>query len=38
MPKDLRPAEIIELYWREQIVVEETADFLKPEYFELEAI
>jgi len=31
---DLRPRAIIEMFWREQIVIEEKAIFLEPEYFE----
>jgi hypothetical protein len=30
---DLRPREILELYWMEQITIEETARFLEPVYF-----
>lgn len=32
---DLRPAEIVLGYWREQIVVEEDADLLPPVYLEV---
>lgn len=34
MPEELRPTEILELFWNEQIVIEEDADFLEPVYFE----
>lgn len=31
---DRRPRLILELFWREQIVIEEMAEFMEPEYFE----
>jgi hypothetical protein len=31
---ELRPSEIIWLYWQEQIVIEEDAELLNPEYVE----
>lgn len=31
---ELRPSEIIELYWREQIVIEEDAEFFDAVYLE----
>ena len=34
MPTELRPAEIIEMYWRTQIVIEEDAEMLEPVYLE----
>ena len=30
---DLRPTEVLELFWKEQLVIEETARFLEPVYF-----
>lgn len=35
MPKELRPSEVIELYWREVISIEEDADILEPIYLEV---
>jgi hypothetical protein len=34
MPDELRPAEILEMFWREQLVIEETALFLNPVYIQ----
>lgn len=34
MPKELRPSEVLELYWRTQIVIEEDATILEPVYLE----
>lgn len=31
----LRPLEVIRAYWHEVIVIEETAEFLEPEYREI---
>lgn len=31
---DMRPAEILEMFWREQIVIEEDAEILEPLYME----
>lgn len=31
--KSFRPPKILELYWREQLVIEEQARFLDPVYF-----
>lgn len=33
---DMRPAEIIQMFWREQIVIEEKAEWYAPEYFDLQ--
>lgn len=30
---ELRPTEVLEMYWREQLVIEEQARFLEPVYF-----
>lgn len=30
---DLRPSEILEMFWREQLAIEENAVFLETEYF-----
>lgn len=30
---ELRPAEILQMFWMEQLVIEETARFLEPVYF-----
>lgn len=35
MPRELRPSEVLELYWRTQIVIEEDADVLEPVYVEV---
>lgn len=37
MPPELRPAPLIKLYWREQLVIEEDAVFYEPEYVFKEA-
>jgi hypothetical protein len=36
MPKelDLRPSQIIELFWKENLVIEEDSEFLEPLYLE----
>lgn len=34
MPNELRPSEILQMFWQEQIVIEETARFLDPVYFD----
>lgn len=34
MPPELRPQEIIEAYWREQLVIEENAEVMAAEYWE----
>lgn len=35
---DLRPSEIVELSWRESLVIEEDAEFLEPVYMEVEYV
>jgi hypothetical protein len=37
-PLDLRPSEIVEMFWREQIVIEEDALVLPPVYFEMDEV
>lgn len=32
---ELRPSEIIRMFWSEQIVIEEDAEFMEPVYWEL---
>ena len=34
LPHELRPAEIIEMYWRTQIIIEEDAEMLPPIYLQ----
>lgn len=33
---ELRPSEVLELFWREQLVIEEQAVFLDPVYLEVD--